>query len=71
VLRAACTFKVLSEVYATLASGDQVSTYWQKSKYYGDLFAKSKELAYLVIDSDGDGVTDIVLGSGNARLRRE
>ena len=71
VLRLASVFGVISSVYAMLASKSQDENFWGKSLYYQKLFEKARQRCRLCIDTDSDGVADVVRMGASVRLVRD
>ena len=71
VLRGACTFAVISSVYAMLASNAKDDNLWMKSLHYRKLFEKARERCRLCLDTGTDGIADITSVGGSVKLIRD
>jgi len=73
VLRQVSVYGVLSIIYASLTGkkADSGENFWQKSKYYRQLYEKAMQRCRVSIDLGDDGVTDSVRSGASVRLLRD
>ena len=73
VLRQVSVYGVLSIIYATLAgrTDNGVENFWQKSKYYRQLYEKALQRCRVSVDLGDDGVADSVRSGASVRLLRD
>lgn len=71
VLRLACVFGTISNVYAMLASKAKDDNFWSKSLYYRKLSVKARGRCRLSIDEGSDGLVDLTKIGASGRLVRD
>ena len=73
VLRQVSVYGVLSIIFASLAgrSSDKEENFWNKSRYYRQLFEKALQRCRVCIDLGNDGVADSVRSGASVRLLRD
>jgi hypothetical protein len=72
-LRQVSVYGVLSIIYATLAgrAANSEENFWEKSKYYRQLYEKALQRCRVCIDLGDDGVADSVRSGASVRLLRD
>ena len=73
VLKQVSVYGVLSMIFASLAgrSADKEENFWNKSRYYRQLFEKALQRCRVCIDLGDDGVADSVRSGASVRLLRD
>jgi len=73
VLRQVSVYGVLSIIYASLTGkkADSGENFWQKSKYYRQLYEKAMQRCRVSIDLGDDGIADSVRSGASVRLLRD
>jgi len=70
LLRRLSVYGVLANVYAMWAGAEREDRYWQKHRYWRQMYERARQRCRVRLDVGGDGVADVVRLGGCGRLVR-